>query len=115
MTSQSRFSYDDGRAEGEIRGRLVESAVGAHLANAASVGECEVYYWRERNREVDFVVRIGRAVVAIEVKSGRARAMPRGLADFAARFKSARTLLVGGEGVPIEDFLLQPVAHWVSP
>jgi len=51
-----------------FRGRLVESAVGAHLANAAASGACEVFCWRERNREIDFIVRVGRAVTAIAVK-----------------------------------------------
>lgn len=114
MTAQSRYSFDESRADGDFRGRLVESAVGAHLANAASAGECEVGYWRERNREVDFVVRAGRAVVALEVKSGRGREMPTGLAEFAAAFRPARTLLVGGDGLPLEEFLLQPVAHWLA-
>ncbi len=49
----------------------MESAVGAHLANAAAAGECELSYWRERNHEVDFVVQAGRRLTAIEVKSGR--------------------------------------------
>ena len=53
----------DGRPpDREFWGRLVESAVGAHLANAAAAGVCEVFYWRERNREVDFVVRGRQAV-----------------------------------------------------
>ena len=56
--------------------RLVESAVGAHLANAAAGGECDLYYWRERSREVDFGVRSGRTLVALEVKSGRRRCHP---------------------------------------
>ena len=51
-------------------GRLVESAVGAHLANAAAVGECQAYYWRERNREVDFVVRAGNSLVALRSRAG---------------------------------------------
>jgi predicted AAA+ superfamily ATPase len=51
----------------------VESAVGAPLANPAAAGECEVFYWHDRNAEVDFVVRAGKSVTAIEVKSGRAR------------------------------------------
>ena len=62
MTAQSGLSPDEARADREFRGRLVESAVGAHLANAAAGGECELFYWRERNREVDFVVRAGRTV-----------------------------------------------------
>jgi len=38
MTAQSGLSPDEARADREFRGRLVESAVGAHLANAASSG-----------------------------------------------------------------------------
>ncbi|MFN5919036.1 MAG: DUF4143 domain-containing protein, partial [Planctomycetota bacterium] len=46
---------------------LVESAIGSHLVNAQAAGVCQVHYWRERGREVDFVVSDGRALVAIEV------------------------------------------------
>lgn len=72
VTAQSGLLPDEARADREFRGRLVESAVGAHLANAAACGACELFYWREQSREVDFVVRTGRTVLAIEVKSGRA-------------------------------------------
>ena len=114
MTSQSRFSYEESRTEREFRGRLVESAVGAHLANAAATGECEVSYWRDRNHEVDFVVHQGRKVVGIEVKSGRSRDAKAGLARFAESFRPTRTLLVGEDGIALEEFLLQPVANWVD-
>jgi predicted AAA+ superfamily ATPase len=92
----------------------VESAVGAHLANAAAGGECALAYWRDRNHEVDFVVRSGRAVTAIEVKGGARRDTLPGLAAFAEAFKPARKLLVGGDGIPLEEFLLEPVAHWIA-
>ncbi len=73
-----------------------------------------LFYWRERNHEVDFVVKTGRNVTAIEVKSGRSRNNPPGLAAFAEAFKPARKLLVGGDGIPVEEFLLKPVRHWVA-
>ncbi len=114
MSAQSGFSFAEARAAHEYWGRLVESAVGAHLANAAAAQDCEVFYWREGNDEVDFVVRAGRAVTAIEVKSGRGRDTHPGLAAFAEAFKPTRKLLVGGGGIPLEEFLLEPVAHWVS-
>jgi len=115
MSAMSRYSPDEARADGEFWGRLVESAVGAHLANAAAAGECELFYWRERNREVDFVVRAGRRLVAIEVKSGRAPQAHPGTAAFAEAFKVHRTLAVGGDGVGLADFLSRPVGHWVGP
>jgi predicted AAA+ superfamily ATPase len=114
MSAQSGYSFEEAREDREFWGRLVESAVGAHLANAAATGECDVFYWRERNRDVDFVVRAGRALSAIEVKSGRIRDTPPGLAAFAAVFKPARKLLVGGDGVSVEEFLREPVAHWIK-
>ena len=114
MTAQSGLSPDEARADRAFRGRLVESAVGAHLANAAAGGACELFYWREQNREVDFVVRAGRTVVAIEVKSGRAPDTFPGLGAFAAAFKPTRTLLVGGDGISLEEFLTRPVEHWLQ-
>jgi predicted AAA+ superfamily ATPase len=114
VTAQSGLTLDEARGDREFWGRLVESAVGAHLANAAAAGVCELFYWRDRNREVDFVAKAGRVVTAIEVKSGRAPEAHPGLAAFAEAFKPVRTLLVGGDGIPVEEFLLQPVEHWVK-
>ena len=114
VTAQSGLTPDEARADREFWGRLVESAVGAHLANAAAAGVCELFYWRDNNREVDFVVKTGRVVTAIEVKSGRAPEAQAGLAAFAEAFKPRRTLLVGGDGIPVDEFLLQPVEHWVK-
>ena len=115
MTAGSRLTPEQARADGEFRGRLVESAVGAHLANAAAGGSCELFYWRDRNREVDFVVRAGRSLTAIEVKSGRARGSLPGMAAFAEAFGPNRRLLVGGDGIPVEEFLSRPAEHWVGP
>ncbi len=52
LTAQTRRGRSAARADREFWGRLVESAVGAHPANAATTGECELFYWREKNREV---------------------------------------------------------------
>jgi uncharacterized protein len=62
---------------------------------------------------VDFVVKTGRALLALEVKSGRpAEALP-GIAAFVEAFKPKRTLLVGAGGISVDEFLMQPVAHWM--
>ena len=114
MTAQSGLTFEDARADREFWGRLTESAVGAHLANAAAAGVCELYYWRERNREVDFVTRAGRVLTAIEVKSARARDVQPGLTAFSDAFKPKRSLLVGGDGIPIGEFLAKPVEHWIK-
>ena len=113
MTAQSGLTPKEARDDHEFWGRLVESAVGAQLANAAAAGECELFYWREGNMEVDFVVKSGKAVTAIEVKSGRRRDALPGLAAFAAAFHPQRLLLVGGDGIPLADFFAKPVKHWM--
>lgn len=113
MGAQAGTTLGQARKDPAFWGRLVESAVGAHLANAAAAGACELYYWRDRNREVDFVARAGRSVTAIEVKSGRSRDTLRGVEAFTAAFKPKRTLLVGGDGIPLEEFLSRAAEHWV--
>jgi predicted AAA+ superfamily ATPase len=114
MTAPSGLTLAEARGDPEFWGRLVESAAGVHLANAAAAGDCTLYYWRERGHEVDFVVRAGRRLTAIEVKSGRSPQAHPGIAAFTAAFKPHRTLLVGGGGIAIDEFLVQPVAHWVE-
>jgi hypothetical protein len=113
MTVTTGLSPVEALSDRELRGRLVESAVGAHLANAAAGGECELYYWRDRGQEVDYVVRAGSRLTAIEVKSGRAPQAHVGTAAFAAAFKVRRTLLVGGDGISVEEFLSRSVREWL--
>jgi len=113
LSAATHLGPVEARADASGWGRLVESAVGAHLANAMARGECELFYWREANREVDFVVRRGPVVVGIEVKSGAKREALPGLAAFGKAFHPQRLLLVGGEGIPLEEFLAQPVTRWL--
>lgn len=108
-------SFAETRKNHEIWGRQVESAVGTHLANGALVGACELFYWRERNREVDFIVRYRGLLTAVEVKSGKAPSALPGLAEFTRAFRPDRTLIVGSGGIPVEEFLSKPLAHWFGP
>jgi predicted AAA+ superfamily ATPase len=57
IAAQSGLMLQDARKDHKFWGRLVESAVGTHLANTAAGGDCEIYYCRERNQEVDFVIK----------------------------------------------------------
>lgn len=49
ITAQAGMTLAEAQADRAFWGRLVESAVGAHVANAAATGDCSAYYWRERN------------------------------------------------------------------
>ncbi len=94
-------------------GRLVENAVGAHLCNHLNSVEYSLTYWRVGDKEVDFVVSRGKDTWAIEVKSGRS-VKTSGLERFRARYPRARSLLVGGPGIPIEEFLSKEPAAFLT-
>lgn len=114
MTATSSLGFAAARKDREFWGRLVESAVGAHLLNSVTGTSTEIFYWRERGLEVDFVVRRGKTVVALEVKSGRRPAARRGLEAFSQAFKPTRKLLVGADGIPLEEFLSTPLARFLA-
>jgi hypothetical protein len=114
MTASCGMTLPEAREDFQFWGRLVESAAGAALANGIIGHGIELYYWNDRNREVDFVLRRGKKLAAIEVKSGRRRDCLPGLAQFIREFGPAKTLLVGADGIPIEEFLAEPVQTWVS-
>ena len=111
MTAGSGYTFEEARADRTFWGRIVESAVGAHLLNTAT-SDIRVYYWRDGQHEVDFVLRRGPRLVGIEVKSGPRRGSLSGLQDFAERFGPQRTLVVGEDGVPLNEFLAAPAGYW---
>lgn len=110
VTATCGLRLDEARADPDVWGRLVETAVGAHLVNAG----VDVCWWRERNREVDFVVRRGRSTVPIEVTSGRRKGSLPGMTTFAQAFRPSRRLLVGRQGIPLDEFLSRPAEAWVG-
>lgn len=114
LTASAPLDLEGARKDREFWGRLVESAVGAHLVNSAAGTKVEVFYWRERNQEVDFVLRAGKRLAAIEVTSGRKKETLPGLEAFSKAFRPHRVLLVGAQGIPLEEFLLRPAAAWVA-
>jgi len=99
--------------ERDAWGRLVESAVGSHILNSSVASGIETLYWREGNHEVDFVLKRGDTVVGIEVKSGRSRHGLPGMAAFMREFNPQRSLLVGGQGIPLHEFFCNPAREYL--
>ena len=112
MTAGSTYAFDEARNDRTFWGRIVESAVGAHLVNTATPG-IEVQYWREGNAEVDFVLRGGPRIVGIEVKSGGTLRHATGMDTFRAKHSVDHCLVVGDGGVPLDEFLSEPAGHWL--
>lgn len=105
----STQSFQHTREQPGLWGRYVESAIGAHLLTCAFEGVYQVFYWRDKHMEVDFVLKKEDRVIAIEVKSGRKKST-RGLEGFARLFKPYRTYVIGSNAFPWEEFIaLDPV------
>ena len=83
-------------------GRRVESAVGAHLLSHAG-SDLEISYWNEGHAEVDFVIRRGNQLLAIEVKSAHDKIT--GLKNFSAKFPHAQLLQLDDRGIAWQDFI----------
>ena len=103
-SAQQRINFKDVTSDPKLWGRLVESAVGAHLINHSLSQGIKVHYWREKNEEVDFIIEKDGELVALEVKSGKNK-KDLGLSSFKKLYQTKRTLLVGGDGLTIEEFL----------
>jgi predicted AAA+ superfamily ATPase len=109
MSGISNESLDTLLADPKAWGRWVESAVGAHLINQSFKDKkLNVYYWREGNEEVDFVLEYKKRVIALEVKSSKTGTLS-GRNAFSKQFKPEKTLLIGADGIPWQEFLQMDV------
>lgn len=109
LTALSVGTFEQVRNDLEKWGHYVESAVGAYLISQAYRLQFEVFYWRDGNNEVDFVLRKDGKVVALEVKSDHER-HTKGLDVFCQKFRPNAALIVGSGGLPLETFLETPIA-----
>lgn len=104
LTSQDDETYPDAIVNPKLWGRLVESSVGAHLLNHSVSERYSLYYWREGNNEVDFILEKGDKLIGLEVKSGIS-ADNSGMRIFNEKFHPGKMLLIGTGGLPYEEFL----------
>jgi hypothetical protein len=90
-------------------GRIIESAIGAHLLNNSLTSDYELNYWREGDAEVDFIITKNKKSIAIEVKSNKA-SITKGMQQFQKQYESQKMILIGSDGMKWQDFLkLNPV------
>lgn len=102
VTALRGLSFEETLADRPFYGRLVENAVGAAFLNAGQM----IYYWSERDKEVDFVVQRGRDLLAVEVTAGAGHPTP-GLKTFMSRYPGAKPVFIGGANsdLSVEQFL----------
>lgn len=104
LTAMSSDTFEKVVVDPKKWGRLVESAIGSHLINYSVSDRYGLYYWRENNYEIDFVIEKSGKLIGLEVKSGR-RAENMGMKIFAQQFNPSKTFIVGTGGIGIAEFL----------
>ena len=113
MSAQSGYTFEEAQSDRSFWGRLVESAAGAHLFNTKSPID-RLYFWRDNNREVDFVLERGPRLAAFEIKSGERPSSGNGLMEFRDRYGVAVSMLVGTGGLSLPEFLSIPAREWLD-
>lgn len=103
-TIYNPHSFEQAILDRKAWGHIFESGIGAYLVSQSFEHRFEVFYWRERNDEVDFVLRKKGVVVAIEIKSN-AEKNTAGLMKFKNMFNPRIAFVVGDGGIPPEEFL----------
>ena len=110
MTAVQPYSPGELRSRPDLWGRVVESAVGTHVLSSARRDGVDVLSWNVGAKEVDFVLRKGARLAALEVKSSSADSIS-GMKEFKTRYPRCKTYLVGGQGMPLETFFELPVSQ----
>ena len=112
MTVSSRYTFEGAKADRSFWGRVIESSVGAHLLNTRG-SITEIYFWRNPPYEVDYVISHDRNLVGVEVKSGKTRTR-KGLVAFKERFPHAKTLMLGPNNIPLNEFFSFTTDEWLE-
>ncbi len=81
--------------------------------NQTKGSQIEVFYWKEGDQEVDFILRHGESLTAIAVKSNGETLKHSGMDFFVKKFHPNRIVLVGDSGIPLEQFLQAPLSDFV--
>ncbi len=103
-TLYSSLTFDQAIIDRKEWGHILESGIGAYIVNEAFAKRFDVFYWRERDYEVDFILRRKDSLVAIEVK-GNAEKRTEGLEKFIEKFNPQEAFIVGDGGIRPEEFL----------
>lgn len=104
FSALSDYHFDEALENTESWGRHVETAIGCHLLNASKESHFKLYYWREGNNEVDFVIQYKNKVVGLEVKSGSSN-FTKGMLRFKDQYHPYKIYLISNEGLNWKEAL----------
>ena len=112
-TVYSPISFEQAIIDRKTWGRIFESNIGAYLVSQSFIHHFDVFYWRERDFEVDYILRKNNVLIAIEVKSN-AEKRTEGLEKFRQLFNPKSTFIIGDGGISAEDFFTMDIRKLFS-
>lgn len=112
-TANTPLTFEQALLDRKLWGRIYESGVGAWLINMGFKHHFDVFYWRDGDNEVDFVLRKEKSVIAIEVKSNAKRSTE-GLKQFKEKFNPQKSFVVGDGGIPLREFFSMDIMKLFS-
>jgi len=87
-------------------GHITENAVGVYLIDQIKNNtKASLFYWREKDVEIDYVVLYGDQVIGLEVKSGNEGIPEKAVKLFKQRYPESKLILIGKHGIPVELLL----------
>ena len=107
-TVYSPINFEQAIIDRKTWGRIFESNIGAYLVSQSFIHHFDVFYWRERDFEVDYVLRKNGILIAIEVKSN-AEKRTEGLEKFRQLFNPKSAFIIGDGGISAEDFFTMDI------
>lgn len=112
-TAQESLSFKEAQQDQKCWNNLIKCAIGAHLLNSSFGTRIKIFYWREDNRSIDFILKIGKTIIAVDVNSAKKGKNIQGIEAFTKKYQPTKVLVVGEGGIPVEEFLLSPLEKWM--
>lgn len=113
MTAMLPYEFNEIRSRHELWGHLFESAIGARLIPDCHKNGIQLHYWNAGNKEVDYILKKGDKLAAIEVKSVSADSVS-GIKEFKTKHTHAKPYLIGGQGMSQELFFSSNISSLLS-
>ena len=104
ISAQHKNDFHEIKYDPKEWGRFVESCIGAHLLNHSFASGYKIFYWRDGNDEIDFVIEKNGTAIGLEVKSNKGKNV-NGMLAFKNKFNPEKNLLIGESGIPWTEFI----------
>jgi len=112
-TVQKSLSFEESTQNQETWKKLLECAIGAHLINSTFGTRTEIFYWKEGNRSVDFILRRGKNLTVIDINTPHKGKNVQGVEIFKEKYKPSKIIYVGDGGISAEEFFNASIETWL--